>query len=132
MTSLLRELVTVPNASARSRTMVSRPERASARPIARPITPAPITTASMRSMQAERERSGLLCVLRDPSAELRQVAGEERARLLVADLERVGDQPRLADEVDLGLRQQPHVARRDDVPKIRLRHRRADRADARA
>src|SRR5689334_15564540 len=129
MTSLLRELVTVPNASARSTTIVSRPERASARPTASPTTPAPITTASMRSMRA---RSSLRRVLRDPRGELRHIAGEEGARALVADLEAVGDQPWLVDQVHLGRRQQFHVAHRDDMPQVRLRHRRADRAATRA
>ena len=50
MTSLLRELTPVPMAFSRSRTMVSRPRCASARPTASPTTPAPITTASTVSM----------------------------------------------------------------------------------
>src|SRR4051812_2295105 len=50
ITSLLRELVSVPMASARSRTITSSPAIASRRAQARPITPAPITTQSTRSI----------------------------------------------------------------------------------
>ena len=46
MTSELRELVWVPMAFSLSRTITSRPDTARARATARPITPAPITTAS--------------------------------------------------------------------------------------
>src|SRR5215210_3800932 len=46
MTSELRELVCVPIASSASRTTTSRPPMASARAIASPTTPAPMTTAS--------------------------------------------------------------------------------------
>src|SRR6185437_554136 len=49
MTSLLRELVPVPMASSASSTRVSRPRSASARAIARPTTPAPMTTQSIFS-----------------------------------------------------------------------------------
>src|SRR5438445_8908966 len=51
MTSLLRELVAVPMAFARSSTTVSSPRCASARPTARPTTPAPMTSASMESIR---------------------------------------------------------------------------------
>src|SRR3954447_2005716 len=50
ITSLLRELVSVPIASARSRTITSSPAIASRRAQARPTTPAPITTQSTRSI----------------------------------------------------------------------------------
>src|SRR5665647_445086 len=50
MTSLLRELVSVPIAPASSRITTSRPASASARAHARPTTPAPMTTQSTRSM----------------------------------------------------------------------------------
>src|SRR5579859_1243418 len=46
ITSLLRELVSVPIASAASRTITSRPASASSRATAKPTTPAPITTQS--------------------------------------------------------------------------------------
>src|SRR5580765_1973017 len=52
MTSLLRELVPVPIAFACSSTIVSSPRNASARPTARPTTPAPMTTASTLSTGA--------------------------------------------------------------------------------
>src|SRR5712675_2540101 len=51
MTSVLRELVSVPMPSAASSTMTSRPARARARATARPTTPAPITTASAFSTE---------------------------------------------------------------------------------
>src|SRR5258705_6520355 len=50
ITSELRELVCVPIASSASRMMTSRPAIASSRAIARPTTPAPMTTASTFSM----------------------------------------------------------------------------------
>src|SRR4051812_25137788 len=50
ITSELRELVCVPIASSASRITTSRPARARARAMARPTTPAPMTTASTRSM----------------------------------------------------------------------------------
>src|SRR5262245_50497675 len=56
MTSELRELVWVPIASSASRTSTSRPDVARARATARPTTPAPITTASTRSMTRDQER----------------------------------------------------------------------------
>ena len=46
MTSLLRDEMPVPTASAASSTMTSRPLRASSRATARPMIPAPATTAS--------------------------------------------------------------------------------------
>src|SRR5262245_32672548 len=52
MTSELRELVCVPIASSASRTRTSRPDTARARATASPTTPAPITTASTRSIIA--------------------------------------------------------------------------------
>src|SRR5271155_5545255 len=54
MTSLLREEVSDPIPSARSRTMTSCPASASARAAARPITPAPTTTASTSSTASPR------------------------------------------------------------------------------
>src|SRR6476469_8665814 len=51
MTSELRELVCLPIASSASRITTSRPAVAKARVTARPTTPAPITTASTRSME---------------------------------------------------------------------------------
>jgi len=51
ITSLLRDEVTVPMPSAASRMMTSRPACASRRAIARPITPAPITTHSTLSIR---------------------------------------------------------------------------------
>ncbi len=53
ITSLLREEVTVPMASASSSTMTSRPAWASLRATASPITPAPMTTQSTLSMVVE-------------------------------------------------------------------------------
>lgn len=50
MTSLFRELVAVPMASAASRTMTSRPAIAIARATANPTTPAPITMQSVVSV----------------------------------------------------------------------------------
>src|SRR5271166_6233947 len=50
MTSLLRELAPEPMTRSLSSTTTSRPERASARAIARPTTPAPITRHSTESM----------------------------------------------------------------------------------
>ncbi len=50
MTSELRELVPVPMASVASATSTSRPVRASARAIARPTTPAPMTTQSISAL----------------------------------------------------------------------------------
>src|ERR1019366_4205004 len=50
MTSLLRDDVTVPIASAASSRITSRPACASRRATARPITPAPITTHSTLSI----------------------------------------------------------------------------------
>ncbi len=50
MTSLLRELAPVPKRAAASRINVSLPPPASSRATARPITPAPITTASTLSI----------------------------------------------------------------------------------
>src|SRR6188472_2937499 len=55
MTSELRELVCVPIASSASRTSTSRPDMARARATARPTTPAPITTASTRSIALAQE-----------------------------------------------------------------------------
>src|SRR5262245_49054186 len=52
MTSLLRALVAVPMPSARSTTTTSWPVHASSRATARPITPAPTTSASTRSIAA--------------------------------------------------------------------------------
>src|ERR1700733_14317644 len=52
ITSLLRDDVTVPMPSAASRTITSRPACASRRAIARPITPAPITTHSTLSIRS--------------------------------------------------------------------------------
>src|SRR5512140_1616738 len=49
MTSLLRELVSVPIALAASSTMTSRPVSARQRATARPTTPAPMTTQSIFS-----------------------------------------------------------------------------------
>src|SRR3990167_8552926 len=49
MTSEFRAEVSVPKASCFSRMTTSRPARASARAMARPITPAPMTAASTRS-----------------------------------------------------------------------------------
>src|SRR5262245_53853600 len=54
MTSLLRELVPVPIALSRSSTITSRPASAKARAIARPTTPAPITTVSIFSTDTMR------------------------------------------------------------------------------
>ena len=54
ITSLLREDVTVPIASAASSRITSRPACASRRATARPITPAPITTHSTLSIRAFR------------------------------------------------------------------------------
>src|SRR5690349_12385288 len=53
MTSLLRELVPTPIASAASSTITSRPRAASARATASPTTPAPITTHSIWSMSLD-------------------------------------------------------------------------------
>ena len=53
MTSLLRDEVTVPIASAAYRMINSRPARASRRAIARPITPAPMTTHSTLSIRLQ-------------------------------------------------------------------------------
>src|SRR5271154_931602 len=50
MTSLLRELTPEPMTGSLSTTTTSRPERAKARAIARPTTPAPITRHSTESM----------------------------------------------------------------------------------
>src|SRR4051812_10074266 len=50
MTSELRELVTVPIASACSMTTTSRPDKASALATASPTTPAPATTQSIACM----------------------------------------------------------------------------------
>src|SRR3954463_6955980 len=63
ITSELRELVCVPIASSASRITTSRPARARARAMARPTTPAPMTTASTRSMgkppfEEERRHAG--------------------------------------------------------------------------
>src|ERR1700722_15991749 len=49
MTSLLRELMPVPNDPSASSTRVCRPSRASAQATARPITPAPMTSRSIFS-----------------------------------------------------------------------------------
>src|SRR5512147_1919580 len=49
MTSELRELVTVPNVSAASRTSTSRPASASSRATASPTAPAPMTAQSQVS-----------------------------------------------------------------------------------
>src|SRR5713101_3329715 len=49
MTSLLREEVSKPIVTARSRTSTSQPESAKARAVASPITPAPTTTHSTSS-----------------------------------------------------------------------------------
>src|SRR5882757_3785824 len=51
ITSELRDEVTVPIASAASRTITSRPAWARRRATARPITPAPITTHSTLSIR---------------------------------------------------------------------------------
>src|SRR5216683_6999566 len=56
ITSLLREEVSDPIPSARSRTMTSCPASARARAAARPITPAPTTTASTSSTAAPQWR----------------------------------------------------------------------------
>src|SRR5450759_3623256 len=56
ITSLLRDEVTVPIASAASRMITSRPACASRRATARPITPAPITTHSTLSIRAFRSQ----------------------------------------------------------------------------
>src|SRR5690242_13487121 len=55
MTSLLRELVSVPIASVASSTITSRPCSASARATARPTTPAPMTTQSAVSVTTSSE-----------------------------------------------------------------------------
>src|SRR6266851_4928870 len=57
MTSLLREDVSEPIPSARSRTITSCPANARARAAARPITPAPTTTASTSSNASPRSSS---------------------------------------------------------------------------
>src|SRR5579863_5377169 len=57
ITSLLRELAPVPNRSAASRINTSRPRNASSRATARPMTPAPTTTASTLSIGRECSRS---------------------------------------------------------------------------
>ena len=54
ITSLLRELVSVPIMPAASSTITSCPASASWRATARPTTPAPITTQSTRSMPNPR------------------------------------------------------------------------------
>src|SRR5918995_867613 len=56
ITSLLRELVSVPIMPAASRTSTSRPDSASWRATARPITPAPITTQSTRSIRTSSDQ----------------------------------------------------------------------------
>ncbi|KAG1310508.1 hypothetical protein G6F63_016369 [Rhizopus arrhizus] len=58
MTSELRELVPVPMASVASATSTSRPDWASARAIARPTTPAPMTTQSTSTLMALSFRTG--------------------------------------------------------------------------
>src|SRR6476661_9726974 len=58
MTSLLRELVPVPMPSMASSTSTSRPLAASARAAAKPTTPAPMTTASTRSIPSIVMASG--------------------------------------------------------------------------
>src|SRR4030081_2944844 len=57
ITSLLRDDVTVPIPSAASSTTTSRPACASCRAIARPITPAPITTHSTLSIPSTQRQS---------------------------------------------------------------------------
>src|SRR5688572_21705901 len=57
MTSLFRELVREPIVVSRSMINVSRPVAASARAIASPITPAPITTHSQCCMSGRRHES---------------------------------------------------------------------------
>src|SRR5882724_9415615 len=54
MTSLLRELVSLPMVSPRSSRMTSRPLRARARAMASPMTPAPTTTQSTLSVIDKR------------------------------------------------------------------------------
>lgn len=58
MTSLFLELVSVPIPPAASSTITSWPASASARPTARPTTPAPTTTASTMDTDEERLRLG--------------------------------------------------------------------------
>src|ERR1051326_8075303 len=58
MTSLLRELVPEPISVSCSRISTSRPLRASARAMASPTTPAPITTHSISSIDRSRHLFG--------------------------------------------------------------------------
>src|SRR5262245_33436180 len=55
MTSELRELVCEPNVGSASTIKTSRPASARARAMARPTTPAPMTTTSTRSLMPEVE-----------------------------------------------------------------------------
>src|SRR3954447_26667159 len=77
ITSLLRELVSVPMASARSSTITSSPAIASRRAQARPTTPAPITTQSTRSMAPAGTEGAVDLGLGDTQAgDRRQDVGE--------------------------------------------------------
>ena len=80
-TSLLRELVSVPIASAASSTTTSRPDIARRRAIASPTTPAPTTTASTLSVTPAVAR----CSRRARRASLRHRSVKGRALPMPGD-----------------------------------------------
>src|SRR6266496_3369668 len=80
ITSELRELVCVPIASSASRMITSRPAIASSRATARPMTPAPTTTASTLSTREHPfERKGGETGKRRDGGHRARAAVEERA-----------------------------------------------------
>ena len=74
MTWLLRVLVPRPGRDSRSRTQTLRPRRAMARAAARPTTPAPMMTVSMRVVSMVYSENGTIQSLRVP------VTGQYRGR----------------------------------------------------
>src|SRR3569832_2478392 len=96
MTSLLRELVSMPIAGLASPTATSRPACANARAAARPLTPAPLTTHSIISITRQRQSVDI---------DVRRIA-RHQIRQQFAETNRHGPSGRTVADIDI------YVARR--------------------